>query len=160
LSGASKIIKEHDRKENTVQIKDVMTHNVECVCPEASLKEAASIMKSKDFGALPVCANDRLVGMLTDRDIAIRAVAGGLDPIRTQVGDCMTGGIVYCYEDEDVSEASRIMEEKQIRRLTVLNQDKRLVGIVSLGDIAIRAGSKQLGGEILERVSEPALQHV
>jgi CBS domain-containing protein len=137
----------------------MMTHDVQCVCPEASLKEAAELMKSWDCGGVPVCANDRLVGMITDRDIAIRAVAGGLDPNQTRVGACMTKGIVYCYQDEDVSEASRIMEEKQIRRLTVLNQQKRLVGIVSLGDIATRAGSKQLGGEILERVSEPAMQH-
>lgn len=143
-----------------MQIKDVMTHNVECIPPETSLKEAAEKMASCDIGALPVCANDRLVGMITDRDIATRAVAKGLDPSQTQVGECMTEHIVYCFEDEDVSEASRIMEEKQIRRLTVLSQQKRLVGIVSLGDIAIRAGSKQLSGEILERVSEPAMQHV
>lgn len=143
-----------------MQLKDVMTHEVECISPEAFLKEAGEKMRALDVGALPVCSNDRLVGMITDRDIACRAVAGGMDPREARVRDCMSDQLIYCFEDEDVSEAARIMEERQIRRLPILNRSKRLVGIVSLGDLATRVRSYELSGEVLERVSEPALQHV
>jgi CBS domain-containing protein len=140
-----------------MQVQDVMTERVECIHPEASLMLAADKMKALDIGPLPVCENDRLVGMITDRDITIRATAEALPPMLGRVRDVMTPDVVYCFEDQDVTEAARLMEEHQIRRLIVLNRDKRLVGIVSLGDLAVKAGEKGLSGEALERVSEPAM---
>jgi CBS domain-containing protein len=113
-------------------------------------------MKELDVGMLPVCGdNDRLVGTLTDRDITIRAVAEGLDPRTALVRDVMTPSVVYCFEDEDVEEAARLMKDNQVRRLVVLNRDKRLVGIVSLGDLAVDTGDEHLAGSALEAVSEP-----
>ena len=140
-----------------MQVKEVMTRGVECTRPDASLQEAARKMRDLDVGPLPVCGdNDRLVGMLTDRDITIRAVAEGQDPKTARVQDVMTPDITYCFEDQDLTEASRLMEQNQIRRLVVLNRDKRLVGIVSLGDLAVKTGNERLSGEALEQVSEPA----
>jgi len=127
----------------------------QCVGPEAGLVEAARKMRSLDVGMLPVCENDRLIGSVTDRDITVRAIAEGFDPRATKVRAVMTPGIVYCFEDQDAKEAAQLMEEKQIRRLPVLNREKRLVGIISLGDLAVRTGREKLAGEVLERVSEP-----
>ena len=105
----------------------------------------------------PVYDGDRMVGMLTDSDINLRATAEGLDPTKTPVHEVMTPDVVYCFEDQPVEEAARIMEEKQIRRLIILNRDKRLVGIVSLGDLAVRdTEDPHLEEEVLERVSEPS----
>lgn len=139
-----------------MKVQEVMTRGVECTRPEASLREAAEKMKALDVGPLPVCENDRLVGMLTDRDITVRATAEGLPPGLGQVRDVMTPDVVYCYEDQDVEEAVRLMEENQIRRLVVLNRDKRMVGIVSLGDLAVKGGDEALSTEALEQLSEPA----
>jgi CBS domain-containing protein len=139
-----------------MQVKEVMTRGVECIHPEATLQEAADKMKSLDIGPLPVCENERLVGMITDRDITVRGTADGLPPRLGRVGDVMTPDIIYCFDDQDVSEAARMMELKQIRRLLVLNHDMRLAGIVSLGDVAVKAGDANLTYEALERVSEPA----
>jgi len=140
-----------------MKVKDVMTCGAECTRPGASLHEAAERMKVLDVGSLPVCENDRLVGMITDRDITVRATAERLPPGLGQVRDIMTPDIIYCFEDQDVSEAARLMEEHQIRRLVVLNRDKRLVGIVSLGDLAVKSGDEGLSHETLEQVSEPAV---
>src|SRR5687768_819517 len=139
-----------------MQLKDVMTRDVEVIQPDATLQQAAEKMEELDVGPLPVCDGNRLVGMLTDRDITVRATSMGQDPNATRVRDVMTRDVVYCFEDQDVREAARVMEAKQIRRLVVLDQDKRLVGIVSLGDLAVDTGDERLSGEILERVSEPA----
>jgi CBS domain-containing protein len=140
-----------------MQVREVMTPGAECTRPDASLQQAAGRMKALDVGALPVCGdNDRLVGMLTDRDITVRAVAEGRDPKSARVQDAMSEGIDYCFEDDDVAEAARHMRDKQIRRLVVLNHDKRLVGIVSLGDLALETGDEQLAGRTLEGVSEPS----
>jgi CBS domain-containing protein len=111
-------------------------------------------MRELDVGMLPVCDNDRLVGTVTDRDITIRGVARGLDPKSTPVREVMTHEVVCCFEEQSIEEAGRLMEERQIRRLPVINQDKRLVGIVSLGDLAVRTHSGILAGEVLEQVSE------
>ncbi len=138
-----------------MKVKDVMTKGAECIGPDASIQEAAQRMKSLDIGPLPVCENDRIVGFITDRDIAIRGVAEGCDTKSTMVRDLMTPGVVACFEDQDVSEAAEKMREKQIRRLVVLNENKRLVGIVSLGDLAVDTRDEHLAGETLERVSEP-----
>jgi CBS domain-containing protein len=140
-----------------MQVKEIMTPNVECVAPDDSLQEAARKMKTLDVGPLPICDNDRIAGMITDRDITIRATAEGKDPKATKVRDVMTEDVVYVFEDQDSREAARIMQEKQIRRLLVLNRDKRLVGIVSLGDLATEGGDRQEAGKVLQNVSEPAM---
>jgi CBS domain-containing protein len=139
-----------------MRVNEVMTKTAECIRPDASIQEAAERMKALAVGALPVCADDRLVGMITDRDITVRATAAGQDPGGTRVRDAMTPEIAWCFDDELITNAVRLMEEKQIRRLPVLNRDKRLVGIVSLGDLAVKTGDEALAGAILEQVSEPA----
>jgi len=141
-----------------MQVKDVMTKGVQCVRPDDSIAVAAEQMKKLDVGALPVCGdNDRLAGMVTDRDITVRATAGCCDPGATWVRDVMTPHVSYVFEDQDVSEAVTMMKQKQIRRLVVLDGARRLAGIVSLGDLAVRTGDEELSGEALEEVSEPAL---
>jgi CBS domain-containing protein len=120
------------------------------------IQEAAGKMKSLDIGSLPVCNNRRLLGVLTDRDIAIRAVAAGHDPSTTKVSDMMTPELIYCFEDENVKEAAKLMERHQIRRLPILDREKHLVGIVSLGDLALEAGNDQMSGQVLEEISEPS----
>ena len=121
-----------------MQLREIMTRDVHAVPPETSLRHAAQKMKSWDIGVLPVCQNDKLIGVITDRDIAVRAVARGQNPESCCVSDAMTPDLIYCYEDEDVERAAKLMEEKQIRRLPVMDRSKHLVGIVSLGDLAIR----------------------
>jgi len=139
-----------------MQVKEVMTVKPECVGPDDTLQQAARLMKSLDVGPLPVCEKDRVAGMLTDRDIVVRCVAEGKDPRATPVRVAMTEGVSYCFEDDDVSIAAEQMKQKQVRRLLVLNRDKRLVGIVSLGDLAVETGNRQLAGQTLERVSQPS----
>jgi CBS domain-containing protein len=139
-----------------MQVKDVMTRGAQCVSPDVTLQDAARTMKALDVGPLPVCDHDRLVGMVTDRDIVVRAVAEGRDPRTAKVREAMTEGIAYCYEDDDVSDAARLMRQQQIRRLAVLNRDKRLTGIVSLGDLAVESGTREVAGKTLERVSQPS----
>jgi len=138
-----------------MQIKQVMTKGVEVVRPDDTLQDAARKMKSIDVGPLPVCDGERLIGMITDRDIIVRATAEGRDPKTTSVKEAMTPEVVCCYEDEDIEEAAALMKEHQIRRLVVLDRNKKLVGILSLGDIAADS-DEGLSGEVLERVSEPA----
>jgi CBS domain-containing protein len=142
-------------KHGFMKLKEIMTKLVETVAPDIPIQEAANRMRSLDVGVLPVFKGDRLVGMLTDRDLTIRAIAEGKDPKTTTVQEAMTADVAYCFEDQDVEEAGRIMKENQIRRLPVLNRDKLLVGIVSLGDLATRADEKR-AGETLEKVSEPS----
>ena len=139
-----------------MKLKDVMTPKVEVIRPEATLQEAAEKMCELNSGPLPVGDGERVVGMLTDRDITVRAVAKGCDPTKTPVREVMTANLAYAFEDQDVQEATRIMEQCQIRRLPLLNRDKRLVGIVLLGDLAVNAGDQARAGEILKHVSEPA----
>ena len=136
-----------------MKIHEIMSSHVRCVHPDNTLAEAAGVMRSLDVGAVPICDHDRLSRMLTDRDIVVRAVADGRDPARTTVRDVLSPGIVYVYADEDVEEAAHVMEEKQIRRLPVLNREKRLVGIVSLGDLAVRS-HPAFSGEALKEVSQ------
>jgi CBS domain-containing protein len=138
-------------------IRDIMTRNVECVWPDDTLQEAALRMKELDVGPMPVCDYDRVVGMLTDRDITVRAVAEGRDPRSTRVRDVMTRNVVSCSEDDAVEEAARLMQERQIRRLLVLDRDKRLIGIVSLGDLAAEAEDPYRMAEVLQDVSVPAM---
>ncbi len=135
-------------------VNDVMTADVECARPNDTIAAAAARMRDLDVGALPVCgANERLVGMITDRDITIRATARCCDPAHTKVSEVMTHDISYCYEDEEVSQAAWQMMEERVRRLPVLSRDKQLVGVVSLGDLAVD-GDQQLAGQALEAISE------
>jgi len=138
-----------------MQLKDIMTPGVEVIAPEASIYEAAEKMSHLDIGPLPVCDGERLVGMLTDRDITVRAVAAGRDPLTTQVREVMTPDVVYGFEDQEVQDAARVMEQYQIRRLLVLNPRKQLVGMVALGDLAVHAGTRPVAAEVLAQVSEP-----
>lgn len=139
-----------------MRAKEVMTPGVEVIDSGSTLHEAAAKMKARDIGPLPVCDNGRLVGVLTDRDITVRATAEGEDPTVIRVRDVMTPEVVYCFEDDLVSEAARVMQEKQVRRLVVLDRDRRLVGIVSLGDLAVETGDEELAGQTLGEVSERA----
>jgi CBS domain-containing protein len=137
-------------------IKDVMTRHVECVSPEDTLQAAARKMRDLDVGPMPVCGPDgKLAGMVTDRDITVRATAEGKDPKACKVREAMTPDVVYVYEDQDTGEAVRQMKERQIRRVLVLNRDKKLSGIVSLGDLSVDADRRQ-AGDVLKDVSEPA----
>jgi len=137
-------------------VREVMTKGAECTRPNDTIAAAAEKMRDLDVGSLPVCgADDRLAGMITDRDITIRATAESCDPAVTNVNDVMTPDISYCFDDQDVSEAADLMKDKQIRRLAVLNRDKRLVGIVSLGDLAVQTGDDQMAGDALEAIAEP-----
>ena len=133
-----------------------MSRNVEVVNASASLEDAAIKMKNLDVGSIPVCDGDRLQGILTDPDITIRATANGRNANVTKVSDVMTTDIAYCFEHQEVEEAVSLMEARQIRRLPILNHDKRLVGIVSLADIAVHVGDRDLYGETLEEISAPA----
>jgi CBS domain-containing protein len=138
-----------------MQVFEVMTPDVVSVGPEATLMEAAQAMKDLDVGPLPICEGDSLIGVITDRDITVRATARGFDPRTTEVRQVMTPDIVFCREGDDVRQAARLMQDAQLRRLLVVNPKGRLVGIVSLGDIALQAGQDELTGQTLEKVSEP-----
>jgi CBS domain-containing protein len=143
-----------------MKLREIMTREVETITPDASLPDAAQKMKTLDIGALPVCDDNRMIGMITDRDITVRAVAEGQDPAAMCVGDVMSPDLVFCYDDQDVQEAAKLMEEKQIRRLPVMDRSKRLVGIVSLGDIAVRHYDEKLIHEVLQqKLSRSAGRH-
>lgn len=142
-----------------MQVSEIMTRQVEIVAPDASLQQAAAIMEAEGVGSLPVCSGRRLLGAITDRDIVVRGVATGASPVDMLVRECMTSDIAYAYEDEDVEAVLERMKALQIRRLVVLDRDKDLVGIVSLGDIAVEpraTDAKHLGDAIAE-ISEPSL---
>jgi CBS domain-containing protein len=137
-----------------MRISERMTRDVELAAPTQTILDAARMMAELDVGALPVGEDDRLVGMVTDRDIVIRGVAAGRG-IDTPIREVMTEEIKYCYEDQTLEEVTRNMGNVQIRRLPVLNREKRLVGIVSLGDIATSQESTEQTGEALEGISRP-----
>jgi CBS domain-containing protein len=142
-----------------MQLKDVMTADVQVANGDATLQEAAKLMKSLDVGVLPVGDGEKLIGMLTDRDITVRATAEGYDPKKTKVKEVMTADMIYCFEDQALVEAAVLMQEQQIRRLPILSRDMQLVGIVSLADLAVdsdeAAMDDDLLGEVLEGISEP-----
>jgi CBS domain-containing protein len=137
------------------QLKDVMTRKVHVIGPDTTIGEAAKKMRDGDFGMLPVGENDRMIGAVSDRDIAIRAVAEGKGP-NTKVREVMSGGIAWAYEDDSLEKAAKIMSERQVRRLPVVNHDKRLVGIVALGDFAVKSSEIQPTSKALCEISKPS----
>jgi CBS domain-containing protein len=135
-----------------MKVSEAMTSDVCITSPDQSIHEAAHMMAEIDAGALPVGENDRLVGMITDRDIAVRAVAEGRDP-ETTVREVMSHDVLYCFEDEDLDDVARNMSDLKVRRLPVLNREKRLVGILSLGDLALKEDARTTG-ETVAHISE------
>ena len=138
-----------------MQLREIMTRDVEVVSLEARVQEAAKKMKELDVGVIPVCDGRRLRGLVTDRDIAVRLAAEGRNPTETLVSEIMSKEIFYCFEDQEIEEAASVMEAGQIRRLPILDKDKQLVGIVSLGDISVRSNDMDSAAEVLQEVSEP-----
>jgi CBS domain-containing protein len=137
-----------------MKVSNVMTKNIRLVSPDQTLRDAARMMSEEDVGALPVADNDRLVGMVTDRDIAIRGVGEGM-AAEAKVRQVMTEQVKYCFEDEDLAHVSQNMASLQMRRLPVMNRDKRLVGIVSLGDLAVASKAKSQAAQALHGISQP-----
>ena len=138
-----------------MNVSEVMTASVETCSPDGTLQAVAERMWKLDVGGIPVCENDRVIGMITDRDIVVRAVAKGEDVTACRVGDVMTPDIVYCGPDDSVTEAARLMAARQVRRLAVIDDQHRLCGIVALGDLALEVNDDKLTGRVLEHISEP-----
>jgi CBS domain-containing protein len=138
------------------QLKTIMTPSVDIISPKATTADAARKMKELNVGAIPVCDGEKLLGMITDRDLVLRVMAISRDPVQATVGEAMTAGVVFCYEDEEAERAAELMAEKQIRRLPVLDRNKRLVGIVSLGDLVMDGLDQQTSGAVLRDVSDPS----
>jgi CBS domain-containing protein len=141
-----------------MKVSDVMTHDVRIATPHQTVREVAMLMAELDVGVLPVSDNDRLIGMITDRDIAIRAVGAGHGP-ETLVRDVMTEAVKYCFADQPLEAVSRNMGHAQVRRLPVVDRQKRLVGIVSLSDIANGDGALDEAGEALRDITQPGGEH-
>ena len=139
-----------------MRVSEAMTRDVRVATPGQPIRDVARMMAEIDAGAMPVGENDRLIGMITDRDIAVRAVAQGKGP-DTPVREVMSTEVLYCYEDDELERVAKNMGDVQVRRLPVVNRDKRLVGIVSLGDLA--KNEKEAGGKAVSGVSKPGGQH-
>ena len=134
-------------------LKDVMTSNVASIPAGASLRDAATVMQKNNIGMLPIVENgNSITGVVTDRDIAVRAVAQGLDPSKTPVADIMTRSLTCCYENQTIDDAAKVMQQERLRRVLVLNSDKRPVGIVSLGDLARRGDHREAPAKALQQV--------
>ena len=145
-----------DRYLNTMKICEIMTPAVQCMGPEDNVVEAAALMQELDVGSLPVFEDGEVIGMLTDRDIVIRCVAAAREPGGCPVRDVMTVGIVTVSDEDTVEDALHTLERHQIRRAPVMSHDRGLVGIISLGDIAVDA-SGTLSGAALKEISQPAV---
>lgn len=139
-----------------MKIRDIMTRDVQVVQPGDTIRRAAQLMDDLNVGALPVCDGQRLVGVLTDRDITVRATSAGLSPDQCKVSEVMTAEPRYCYEDDPVVEVTRMMGGQQIRRVPVVDRNDRLTGIVSLGDLATGAKYDRAVGDALEQISAPS----
>ena len=140
-----------------MKVRDAMTGDVRLTNPDRSIREAAGMMAEQDIGALPIGENDRLVGMITDRDIAVRAVARGLGP-DAKIRDVMSPNVMYCFDDEELEDAAHNMGDIKVRRLPVLNRDKRLVGIISVSDLTRREDARQIG-KVMAGISSPGGAH-
>ena len=139
-----------------MKISEVMTRRPEVVRPGASIQDAAKKMDELNVGSLPVCDGERLLGMVTDRDITVRATSAGMNPGSTKVEEVMTAEVDYCYEDDSVGDAVAKMQKRQIRRLPIVDRDKKLVGIVALGDLATDLDKPKKVAEALGKISEPS----
>jgi predicted transcriptional regulator len=135
-----------------MKVHEMMHKGIESVAPETSVVTLAKMMMQHDIGAIPVGENDQLIGMVTDRDIIVRAVANGKDISKLTARDVMTKGMIYCQDSEEVGDAVRIMESKKVRRLPVLNENKRMVGMLSLGDVS-HAASHEIAAVVMKAVS-------
>jgi CBS domain-containing protein len=135
-----------------MKVKHAMHKGVRWVAPDTPLIELARLMRELDIGAIPIGENDRLVGMVTDRDIVCRGLAAGLDPNTSSARDVMTDGIVFCLERQELEAAARLMENKKVRRLPVINAKKRMTGMLSLGDI-YNAAPRPVSEEVMQGVS-------
>lgn len=140
------------------QIKDVMTPNFKFMAPDSPISQVAQQMRDIDSGFMPLAENDKMVGMITDRDITIRAIAEGKDPANTPAREIMTAKTYYCYDDQDIEEVCNNMGEIQVRRLPVVNRDKRLVGVVSMGDLAQSASRPNIG-QTQQQITAGVQQH-
>lgn len=127
------------------QVKDVMTQNCQWISPDTSVEEAAQKMREEDFGFLPIGDGDKLIGMVTDRDIVVRCVAAGNSCADTPVSEIMSKNTYYCYDDQDLAEVCDNLGEIKVRRLPVVNRDKQLVGVISMGDLAQQAANANVG---------------
>jgi len=136
-----------------MRAKDIMSANVECISPETVIPEAARRMKSLDVGFLPVCDNDRLAGTITDRDIVLQVIAEDKDVKSCKAADIMRKDVFWCYEDQTADEVAEFMAAKEIRRALILSREKRLVGVVSLGDLAKARGEAKKAGEALKEIA-------
>jgi CBS domain-containing protein len=138
-----------------MKIKEIMTRQVEVIHPTDTLQTAAQKMKLYDIGFLPVYDGNELIGVVSDRDIILRALAEGLDPKVTVGREIVTSPVIYCYDDQSVDDAAHLMNDNQIRRLVVLSRDnKQMVGVISLGDLALNVNDK-VSGDVLQSISEP-----
>ena len=138
-----------------MKLHEVMTKDVEIIHPEDTLQTAAKKMRDRNIGFLPVCDSDRLIGVLSDRDVIVRALADGLNSSAIVGRDLVTSPAIYCFDDQSLDEAAKLMHDNQIRRLVILNRDdKRMVGVISLGDLAINVDDKT-SGDVLQSISEP-----
>ena len=135
-----------------MKITEAMHRQADWASADTPVSEIAKIMAKDDIGAVPIGKNNKLIGMITDRDIALRVVAQGREPSKTSAEDIMTKGIVYCRTNETVEDAIHLMDQKKIRRLPVIDDKKRLVGMLSLGDVS-HAVSRELSGELLHAVA-------
>ncbi len=136
-----------------MQISTTMHKKADWVSADTTVAEVARLMKAEDIGAIPVGKDDKLIGMITDRDLTLRVLAEGRDPAKTKAEEVMTKGIIYCQTKQTVEDAIHLMDQKKVRRLPVLNEKKRLVGMLSLGDIA-HATSRELVGELVRGVAD------
>lgn len=139
-----------------MQLKDIMTPNPEIVSVDMHVSDAAQRMKALDVGFLPIWDGTEILGVITDRDVALRVVAEGKDPKTTRIGDAMSTHVHTLSEDADVMDAAKVMEHEQVRRILVTDRNGRCVGVVSLGDLAVRMHNEPVCGQVLEDVSEPA----
>jgi CBS domain-containing protein len=143
--------------EVSMQANEIMTRGVECIPPEMAIRNAARRMKALDIGFLPVCENDRLIGTITDRDIVLRVVADERDVDSCMAREIMTGDVYWCYEDQTAEEVAEYMSRREVRRVLVLDRNKRLTGVISIGDLA-KGGEEQKTGEAIREIAEAPRQ--
>jgi CBS domain-containing protein len=138
-----------------MKVKEIMSSHVIQIANDASLVNAAQKMQSADVGILPVQKDNKTIGLITDRDIVVLAISAELDPVATPVGEVMTPEVLFCSEDDEIETAEKMMEENKVHRLVVLDRDNIVVGIISLGDLALKTSNEHLAYRALERICEP-----